>query len=110
MAMSFHLSGMLLLLSLGIPPSAAPDGVYVVRETGDGTKVPRNDTGASMVLVERLTDKLGTASITSLVNDNSDCSLDLRGAGPIPKERPAGSLAVLIGNRCLMVYAQSDVQ
>ena len=75
-------------LSLGIALADAvraddtPDGIYAVRDKGPGTKVKRNDTGAELILGERLTSKVGVGTIRSSNNSNTRLWLDLRRAGP----------------------------
>lgn len=100
-------------LAILITPTAAqektpPDGVYQVHEKGDGPKVTRNDTGASMHLGQRLTDKLGTATIRSESNDNSRFRFELQGVGTYPKDAQPAPGAILINGKCYMIYSQSD--
>lgn len=85
-----------------------PEGIYVIHEKGDGPKVKRNDTGDTLVLGKRLTDKFGSARIDSTANDNSRFRLELTGAGPIPKGTAPGAAALLLDGRCFMVYSRSD--
>lgn len=87
-----------------------PDGIYVVHEKGDGPKVRRNDTGDTIVLGKRLTDKFGSARVDSMANDNTRFRLDLARAGPIPKETMPGSAALMLAGRCFMVYSRSDLE
>jgi len=97
-----------LAISGGVRAGDPPDGIYLVHEKGDGPKVIRNDTGDTLILGKRLTDKFGTATIRSTSNDNTRFVLDLRGAGPLPKDAATGSKAALIAGRCLMIYSNSD--
>jgi hypothetical protein len=106
---------MVLLLALGLATNAhsqeakAPaDGIYLVREKGDGPKVKRNDTGDELVLGKRLTETFGAAAIHSDTNDNSRFRVDLKGAGPFAPGEPLASFALIIGGRCFMVYSHSD--
>jgi hypothetical protein len=84
-----------------------PDGTYSWTE-GPGKQVVRND-GARVVLGPRLGDKLGTAAIRSVKNDNSRFRLELIGAGPLEKPSGPSYLAVVIDGVCLAVWAQSEL-
>src|ERR1700722_14888178 len=87
---------------------APANGIYLIHEKGDGSKVKRDDTGDELVLGKRLTEKFGTAAIHSDTNDNSRFRIDLKGAGPFAPGEPLASCALMIGGRCFMVYSHSD--
>ncbi|MBI3822223.1 MAG: hypothetical protein HY289_06030 [Planctomycetes bacterium] len=111
-----------LLLALGTARSAADapkkpdaraakkpaDGIYLVHEKGDGLKVTRNDTGATIVLGERLTDHFRAATMHSMANDNTRFSLHLEGAGPFPAREPLGRAAIMMDGRCFVIWGHSD--
>jgi len=90
------------------PAIVPPDGICLIHEKGAGPKVTRNDTGAQLVLGERLTTKFGAANIHSTANDNSRFHVDLTGAGPFPQAQLPGSMALIIAGRCFMIYSRSD--
>jgi hypothetical protein len=92
------------------PGKQPADGIYLIHEKGNGPKVTRNDTGDQLVLGERLTAKFGAATIHATNNGNTRFRLDLAGAGPLPQAQLGGSLAILIGGRCFMIYSRSDPQ
>src|SRR5688572_22543587 len=80
-------------------PKPPTDGVYQVHEQGDGPKVIRNDTGATLFLGQRLTDKLGAATLRSHSNDNTRFVLTLDGVGPYPDNVQPATGAIILNGR-----------
>lgn len=88
-----------------------PDGVYRIRRQGsdeDGVRVARADTDGSVVLLNRLTDGLGTTSMTSMANDNSEFRIDLKATGPFASGDDQHHFALMIDDVCTMVWGHSD--
>jgi hypothetical protein len=83
------------------------DGVYAVHYEGQGKTVRRSD-GAEIILAERLTDRLGKASMASVANDNTRFALDLKGVGPIPDKRTAPYFVVILDGHVLGDAGHSD--
>lgn len=82
------------------------NGIYRMVEKGDGPKVIRDDTGAVVILGERVTGNLGFASITSQSNDNSRFSLYLQNAGPFPVG-DVGDVAIVVEGRSFRINSFS---
>ena len=88
-----------------------PDGVYRVRppqSTRAGVQVARNDTDDTVVLLQRLTDNFGTATMESIANDNTRFRIRLEAAGPFSKGDDIGHFALVIDGACVMVGGNSD--
>jgi len=88
-----------------------PDGIYRVRpaqSTQTGVQVARSDTDGTVVLLQRLTDNFGTATMASIANDNTRFRIDLKAAGPFSKGDDIGHFALMVDSVCVMVGGNSD--
>ncbi len=87
-----------------------PDGIYSIRginSTEPGVEVARSDADGTVVLLHRLTDNFGTASMASIANDNSRFRIDFHAAGPFAEHSGVSHLALLIDGLCVMAGAQN---
>ncbi len=88
-----------------------PDGIYRVR-AGDseeqGTEVKRSDADGTIVLLQRLTDQFGLATIQSDSNDNTHFHIYLKKVGPLNEEYRPGHYAFVIDGICLMVSGHQE--
>jgi hypothetical protein len=92
--------------ALGDKAGNLEDGIYIWVTDGPGRRVTRND-GAQVVLVRRVGEQLGKASLRSMTNDNTQFQLELKDAGPV-KGIEGALLALVVDGICLPVYSQSD--
>lgn len=86
-----------------------PNGIYAAKETGKGVLVKRADGGGEIVLGAKLTDYFGTATISSIANDNSRFTLRLKGAGPFPQPELPHPLALAIDGVYAVIGSNSDL-
>ena len=90
--------------------SKLPNGIYRVRPAGsneEGVKMSRSDARGTVVLLNRLTDHLGTATMASTTNDNTRFRIDLISAGPFAEGDDIGRMAMVIDGFCTMVEGHS---
>jgi hypothetical protein len=94
---------------LGASPCFADkpgDGIYTWSE-GGAPLVKRND-GAEVVLGKSVGRGFGTATMTSVANDNSQYVLQLKDAGPLADGAEKSYLALVIDGIILGVWSHSD--
>lgn len=96
-----------------IQPVDLPDGIYEITypdltDKPVGTKVPRTDSDGFVYVKERLTDKLGEVGMHSVNNQNTRFIISMQGAGPIPKGRDIGILALIEDGYCAVIGSHSD--
>jgi hypothetical protein len=100
-----------LFLVISACPSGAAEpenGIYAIKEKGDGLRVKRIDSG-EVILGKRLSDRFGDAKMKSLNNENTAYALTLVGAGPIAEQRGIARLALMIEGHCIIAIDQSQV-
>ncbi len=92
------------------PPNL--NGVYSIRginSTEPGVEVSRSDADGTLVLLHRLTDNFGTATMASIANDNSRFRINLKAAGPFAEHPGISHFALWIDGLCVMVGAHSNL-
>jgi hypothetical protein len=99
----------ILLLCIAAAQAAdIPNGIYAVKWKGEGQSVKITD-GRTVVLGRRLTGKFGTATITSVANDNSRFQLNLYDAGPFAAKELPWPLAFYVDGVCGLFWAHSEL-
>jgi len=82
-------------------------GLYEVRDSGEGMRLPRNDGYGDIIIGKRLTAQFGRGTLDSSANDNTRFVLRLTGAGPIVGAPPP-RIAIVIDDIAVVISSQSD--
>ena len=89
----------LAILGNGASPDL-PDGIYVVKPDGAGTRRKDSD-GKELILGDCLGGKWKEARLWSIRNDNSVYKLELNDLGPLDYSRGTGKIALILDGVCL---------
>ena len=83
-----------------------PDGIYVVKPDGPGTRV-KDSEGKELILDYRMGGEWKAARIWSTSNDNSTYKVELSDLGSMDYSRGTGKMALIIDGVC-MNFAGGD--
>src|SRR5262249_6580819 len=98
------------VLSLSFSPLCPDDtienGIYALKEKGDGRQIKTSD-GSDVILAERRGDVQGRASIQSIANDNSRFQVRLQGVGQLDNRAGPAQIALVIDGVAMRCIGQS---